>query len=196
MLLDQIVENNTPEKMRDEDILVLSIKKPSAYEYLVVKYQEAFIRKAKSIIGNREEVDDIVSEAFTKIYLNADKFKEQPGASFKSWAYKILINTAFSYYQKLKKEAGFTQSLDPEIYEMLPDPKISEIDKKDLRDSIALALSSLPEMFGRVLKLHFIDDKSQKEVASIEGISISAVKTRIHRAKKELKKMYENGLFV
>src|ERR1051326_7019238 len=57
----------------------------------------AFSLTPHSIIRDREESQDIVQEAFTKIYLNAKKFKKQEGAQFSSWGYRILINTALSH---------------------------------------------------------------------------------------------------
>src|SRR3989344_3515123 len=93
---------------RDEEILYASVKRPRFFEVLVDRYTDPFHNKVRGIIGNREEVDDIVQEAFVKIYLNARRFKVQEGASFKSWAYKILINTCLTKAKKLGKERGRT----------------------------------------------------------------------------------------
>jgi DNA-directed RNA polymerase specialized sigma24 family protein len=53
----------------------------------------------------QEEAEDIVQEAFTKIYINAAKFKKQEGAQFSSWGYRILINTALTTTPK-KRRSG------------------------------------------------------------------------------------------
>ena len=90
--------------LSDEEILNISISKPDIFSVLITRYEEAFLRKARSILHGKEDAEDIVQETFTKIYLNAPKFKKQEGASFKSWGYKILINTSFTYYQRLKKK--------------------------------------------------------------------------------------------
>src|SRR3989338_1992934 len=100
---DIVVEKG--ESRSDEEILALSVSKPDLFSIFVNRYQEAFLRKAGQIIRNNPEiVSDIVQDTFVKIYLNADKFQIQEGASFKSWGYKILINTCFTKYKKLKDE--------------------------------------------------------------------------------------------
>jgi len=177
----------------DEEVLESSVATPALFEILVDRYQSAFLRKAKSILGNREEVDDAVLETFTKIYLNAGRFKPVPGASFSSWGYKILINTTLSYYQKLKRRRETFVELEPEHYETLSDTK-NDFKDSELRDIAASLLSKLPKPFERILQLYIIEDRPQEEVAEIEGISVAAVKTRVHRAKKELKKFSENGI--
>jgi len=184
MLLNNL---NLSEKS-DEEILMLSIKKPAYFEVIVERYQDAFLRKAKSIVRTTEEAEDIVQEVFTKIYMNANRFQVVSGASFKSWAYKILLNTSFTYYQKIKRHKGVSITLDPEVYQELPDTK-GEIEDGVMRDYVASIISRLPKSLGRILTLHFIEDIPQKEIAKTEGISISAVKTRIHRAKKEFKRI-------
>jgi len=63
----------------DEELLKVSLSHPSLFALLVRKYQEPFLRKAQGIVREREEAEDIVQEAFTKIYLNAGKFKKQEG---------------------------------------------------------------------------------------------------------------------
>src|SRR3989344_1239857 len=81
------------EQHSDEELLAVSVAHPSLFALLVRKYEAAFLRKALSIVREQEEAEDIVQEAFTKIYLNAKKFAPQEGASFSSWGYQILIKT-------------------------------------------------------------------------------------------------------
>lgn len=175
----------------DEEILALSQKQPYLFGILLDKYQDAFLRKAQSVLGNKEDAEDIVQETFTKIYRCADKFEVQDGASFKSWGYKILLNTAFTRYQKTKKQRNAVFNPDPKWYEAMEDTKTRQFEKKETKDYIASVLSRMPKHLGRVLKLHFIEGRPQEEIAKMEGISLGAIKTRVHRAKKEFKKINE-----
>lgn len=175
---------------KDEEILALSIAKPDIFSILVDRYQEAFLRKARSILGHEElSVEDIVQDTFVKIYANAPKFRTVAGASFKSWGYRILVNTCFTFYQKNKREKQFAFHVDDEIAEMVPDNSYDKFEQKLDRDYLLSLLSKMPVMLARILKLYAIEEKSQEDIAKIEGISIGAVRTRIHRAKKELKKV-------
>ena len=188
---------NTPEALpslndrSDEEILALSVTDPEVFSVLVERYEEAFIRKATRVIFNDPEtVRDIVQDTFVKIYLNAGKFKIQEGASFKSWGYKILLNTCFTKYKKLKGEKVFLSDLDPEIQELVPSKEAAVFQEQKLDTDYVLSLiSRLPVILGRVLKLYSVEGKAQKEIAKREGISLGAVRARIHRAKKEIKKM-------
>lgn len=193
MLLDDLSYTDLLKSKTDEEILALSVKNPDFFEEIVRRYEEAFLRKAKHILGHEtEEVLDLVQETFVKIYRNAHKFKPVPGASFKSWGYRILVNNCFTFYQKNKRERAVAFRVDEEIAELVP-TNDAEINEKKLDTDYLLSLiSRLPVMFKRILKLYVIDEKSQEEIAEIEGISIGAVRTRIHRAKRELKKVKKN----
>lgn len=186
MLLD---ENEIPaDELKDEVILERSIEHPGLFAVLVARYQDAFLRKADSVIHSREESEDIVQETFTKIYFNARRFKTVEGASFKSWGYKILMNTTFTHYQKLKKKGATHVELDPEFYETLPDPA-NHREEEVMRDYVASFLSQMPAQLARPLKLHFLEEYSQKEIAEMEGTTVSAVKTKIYRAKREFERL-------
>lgn len=188
MLLDE--NEKTLDEFPDEVILERSIAHPGLFAILVKRYQEAFLRKAESIIHNPEEAEDIVQETFTKIYFNARRFTPQEGASFKSWGYKILVNTTFSHYQRLKKKGAAHIELDPEFYEALADP-VNRSEEETMRDYVASFLSRMPSQLARPLKLHFIDEYSQKEIADMEGTTVSAVKTKIYRAKREFERLLD-----
>lgn len=172
----------------DEEVLAASVRDPEQFRILVRRYQDAFVRKADAVVRNREDAEDIVQEAFAKMYLNAERFKKVEGATFKSWAYRIVLNTAFTLYQKKKRERTKIAPLSPELYETLRDSH-NEFEKQEVSEYLISVLSKMPEHMERVLKLHFLLGLSQKEVAEVEGTSVGAIKTRIHRAKKEFKKV-------
>lgn len=176
----------------DEDTLARSITHPSLFVHIVRKYEEPFLRKAMSIVHDREEAEDIVQETFAKIYLNAKKFKVQEGATFSSWGYRILVNTSLTHYAKRKREGMMRADLDPEILELIPDKNLRQFEKKEFTDEVASVLTRMPEVFARALNAFFIEGKSQEEMAQIEGVSVGAIKTRVHRAKKEFKRIYKS----
>jgi len=178
-------------ELADEEVLALSVETPSLFALLVRKYEDPFLRKAMSIVREREEAEDIVQEAFTKIYLNAGKFQKQEGASFSSWGYRILINTALTHYAKRKKARMHTAELDEEIWALIPDRNLRQFEKKELSDLVASVLNRMPEAMSRALSGFLLESKSQEEMAAEEGVSVGAIKTRVHRAKAEFKKVYE-----
>lgn len=172
--------------LTDEEVLRLSLRTPSVYSEIMRRYETAFLRKAESVLRNREDAEDVVQETFTKMYLNARSFEVQEGASFKSWGYAILMNTAFTLYKKKKRMREKSEMLDPEWYEILPDVESKQFEKQELSDYVTSLFARMPEHFVRILRLQFIEGKSQEEIAEIEGLSVGAVKTRVHRAKKAL----------
>src|SRR3989344_2861137 len=189
--MDYLSEGDSTNERSDEEILALSVGHPGLFALLVRKYEEPFLRKAQSIIKEPQEAEDIVQEAFTKIYINAGKFKKQEGAQFSSWGYRILINTALTHYAKKKKEWGREAQLDEEIWALIPDRNLKQFEKKELIDLVASVLTRMPAPMAQALSAFFIDGKTQEEIAQQENVSVGAVKTRVHRAKAEFKRIFE-----
>jgi len=174
----------------DEDILRRVQAEPWLFTALLERYQEPFLRKAKTIIFNEQDAEEVVQDAFTKIYMNADRFEVREGAKFSSWAYTILINTALTRYQKCVKEGKRTMLLDDEYMQLIGESKGHSAFEQD-RDAIERILEKLPGHFARVLRLHYLERWSHKDIAADEGESVGAVKARIHRAKAEFRKQSE-----
>jgi RNA polymerase sigma-70 factor (ECF subfamily) len=187
----EYLSEETERELEDEELLVASLSHPSLFARLVRKYEEPFLRKAQNIIKDKESAEDIVQETFAKIYLNAGKFKKQEGARFSSWGYRILINTALTHYQKRKRVGQANVALDEEIWALIPDKNLRQFEKTQLMDEVASVLTRMPEMFAKALSSFFIEGKTQEEMAREEGVSIGAIKTRVHRAKNEFRKVYE-----
>ncbi|OGG64108.1 hypothetical protein A3C94_01375 [Candidatus Kaiserbacteria bacterium RIFCSPHIGHO2_02_FULL_55_17] len=125
------------------------------------------------------------------MYLYADKYQPQEGASFSSWAYTILNRVAYTKYRAKTVERGRIAKLEPEHYESLPDARAEFLEDLSIRNEVISALAKLPETAAKILRLQFIEGKTQEEIAEAEGLSIPAVKTRVHRAKKLFKQVYD-----
>lgn len=172
-------------EMTDEALLKAALKSPSAFEALVARYQREFLDRAFFVVKSRDEAEDVVQDTFVRIYRFAPRFKASHG-SFKAWAITILMNVARTRYQKQAKQWGRQATLEPEHYESLAAP--SEEEAKLARDTIERALKRIPEDTAGVLRLAFIEELSYAEIAEREGVTQGAIKTRIHRAKKVLRK--------
>lgn len=176
----------------DERILLESQGKPWLFGILVERYQEPFLRKARGIVRNPLDAEEVVQDAFTKIYLNADKYSPQAGAKFSSWAYRILMNTAFTRYQKLVKEGQRYLAMDPE-YEQLYGEMKEHSGFEEKRDAIERVLDRLPGHFAMVLRLHYLERWSHQDIAQETGENVGTIKARIHRAKAAFRKEERDG---
>ena len=168
--------------LSDEEILLRSKTQPWLFRVLVDRYEAAFLRKARTIVFNPLDAEEIVQDAFTKIYVHADKFAPQDGAKFSSWAYRILMNTAFTRYQKLVKEGQRFTNIDPEFEQFIGEQK-HHAGFEHKRDGIDRILEKLPGHFAHVLRLHYLERWSHQQIADETGENVGTVKARIHRAK-------------
>lgn len=178
------------EQLSDETLLETAQHEPELFSVLVDRYGPSFLRVAQRIVRSREEAEDVVQEAFVKIYRFAKHF-DKKRARFKSWAYKIVVNVAITHYNKRKNDA----MLLPEEY----DPTVGEsqrhheayVHERGLESVIASALEDVPEELQSVLKAYYLDDKSYKTIAAEGGLTIGALKMKLFRARKSIKKVLE-----
>jgi RNA polymerase sigma-70 factor (ECF subfamily) len=169
-------------ELPDEEILARSQAQPWLFQILVERYQDAFLRKAKTIVFNELDAEEIVQDTFTKVYVNAHRYEPQAGAKFTSWAYRILMNTAFTRYQKLVKEGQRFSQLDPE-FEQFVGERAEHSGFAEQRDAIERVLERLPGHFAYVLRLHYLERWTHQDIADETGENAGTVKARIHRAK-------------
>lgn len=170
--------------LSDEALLRYSLKNPSAFELLIIRYQKVFFERASQVTRSADEAEDVVQDAFVRIYRFAPRFDEKAGA-FHSWAMTILMNVARTKYRKQTLEHVRIAPLSPEHYESLASP--SSEDARHAKDILERAFPFLPADARTILKLAFIDDLPYHEIAAREQVSVGAVKTRVHRAKKILR---------
>ncbi|MBI3630733.1 MAG: RNA polymerase sigma factor [Candidatus Sungbacteria bacterium] len=194
MSMTSYLEEHSPEairsvEMKDEEILYASQEEPAMFQILVEKYQEPLTRAALRVVRGREEAEDIVQEAFVKMYKNAGKFQKLAGIEFKSWAYKITVNTAITHYRKLKR--GEILSEDPAVFQEAGDDFLGERFSlvADAKAAVADTLTKMPGHLRSVMHRYYMEDKSYRTIAQEEQISVSTLKMRLFRAKKIFRKL-------
>ncbi|MEK7608990.1 MAG: RNA polymerase sigma factor [Patescibacteria group bacterium] len=185
---ERLVGNRPLSEAKDENILAASLRNPNLFGVLVDRYQEPFLRSAQRVVKTREDAEDIVQEAFAKIYKNAKKFKKQEGIEFKSWAYKVLVNTSYTFYQRLKKK----QAVSMEFFETYKYDIIDEKNnlKADLetKEIVAKVLLELPEELKKIVEMHYLQDLAYETISKKEKLTIPAIKMRLFRGRKMMKK--------
>jgi RNA polymerase sigma-70 factor (ECF subfamily) len=165
----------------------------AAFTELVNRYERKIFRLAKHITQNDEDAEDVLQESFLKAYSNLDTFQGQ--SKFYTWIVRIAVNEALMKLRKRKSDR--TVSLDePQdtgeetvareiaVWEGDPEQKYSQ---EELREILERAIDSLKPSFRTVFVLRDIEELSTEETAESLGISVPAVKSRLLRARLQLR---------
>jgi RNA polymerase sigma-70 factor, ECF subfamily len=180
------------EETSDAELLSLSKSQPWLFGLLVARYEAAFLRKAGTILRDPRDVEEVVLDTFTKIYVHSGSFTPQSGAQFSSWAYQILMNTAFTRYQKQKREGERFQALPLEFEEFIGE-RANHSGFAERADGIERILSRLPGHFAYVLRLHYLEHWSHEDIAGETGEKVGTIKARIHRARAAFRQESKAG---
>jgi RNA polymerase sigma-70 factor, ECF subfamily len=185
--MDNLTNSDEVSAFSDEELLRRSSAEPWLFTLLVTRYEAAFSRKVRAILRDPRDCEEVVLDTFTKIYVNADSFLPQQGAQFSSWAYRILLNTAFTRYQKLIKEGQRFTVFDKD-FELLVGERALHTGFDEKRDGIERILARLPGHFAYVLRLHYLEHWSHEDIAKETKETVGTVKARVHRAKAAFRK--------
>ncbi|MBU5595105.1 RNA polymerase sigma factor [Amphibacillus sp. MSJ-3] len=156
-------------------------------EYYQAHYKEMY-HVAKQIVHNHHSAEDVVQEAYIKAYKNYGYLIEK--SKCRAWLRTIVIRTAIDDYRRQTKYEIVSVEEGAEIGYLLPCPKSSvehQFDYYLMQEQIAEKVATLPQSMQAVLKIKISTDGKDQEIAQQLNISISAVKTRLHRARKLLK---------
>jgi RNA polymerase sigma-70 factor (ECF subfamily) len=165
----------------------------AAFTGLVERYERKIFRLAKHITQNDEDAEDVLQETFLKAYSNLDTFQGQ--SKFYTWLVRIAVNEALMKLRKRKSDR--TVSLDEpqdtgeetvarEIAVWDGDPE-QRYSQEELREILERAIESLKPSFRTVFVLRDIEELSTEETAESLGISVPAVKSRLLRARLQLR---------
>ncbi len=177
--------------------LMLQLKSGNheAFRELVERHKLSVLNLCLRFTGNKEDAEDLAQEVFIRIFQAAPNYEVK--AAFTTWLYRITVNLCLNH-QRRKKVLYFF-SLDHgknshhQTQYRVPDFAAKErpdadFEKKEIQQIVQNAIQSLPENQKTVLILYRYHDLSYKEIADVLDATVSAVESRLHRAKENLKK--------
>jgi len=160
-----------------------------AYRGLVERYQRRVLRLAYGILRNAGEAEEIAQLVFVKVFLSIQSFAGR--SSLFSWIHRIAANECYSVLRKRGHEVSFDPLDDPHgaSYDSLRTSKQPGPPCDDLvleRNYLNRLLAALPEQDRQLLLLREVEGLSITELAETAGLSESAVKNRLFRARQRL----------
>jgi len=166
--------------------------KTALYETLMRRYNQRLYRIARVILRNSEEAEDVVQEAYVRAYTHLDQFAG--AAKFSTWLTKIAIHEALARLGKRGRMGGAAPTKDTEntsgmesLESMTPNPEQQTFEKQVL-ELLEAAVEALPDNLRSVFVMREIEEMSTAETAECLGLSEAAVKIRLHRARKLLRR--------
>jgi RNA polymerase sigma-70 factor (ECF subfamily) len=160
----------------------------SGFEELVRKYQDKVYNLCRYMIQDTHDAQDAAQDVFLKAYRNLKAFKTD--ASLYTWLYRIAVNTCLDYKKKLRPEQVEDESVIADLASTEPSPE-QRYQSKEIGQSIQVALQKLPEQLRAAIVLKEIEDLSYEEIAQVLHTSIGTVKSRISRAREELRRLLQ-----
>ena len=165
----------------------------AAFEKLVKQYDRQVFRISQHIVQNREDAEDVVQDAFLKAYEKLDQF--QGNSKFYTWLVRIAVNE--SLMRLRKRRTGRMVSIDEDVEteegsmprdlaDWSPDPE-ALYGQSEMADILRKTIQGLPPGFRTVFALRDVDGLSTEETAEALGLSIPAVKSRLLRARLQLR---------
>ncbi len=157
----------------------------NAYSMLINKHKTMAFNVALRITRNREDAEEVIQDAFLKVYYSLNDFEGK--SKFSTWLYRIVYNQAIS---KIRKKNIAQNDLDDEIINNFTVGEISRdlnyLASEDQTRYINLALAKLSEEDSAIVTLFYLNESSIEEVSEITGLSESNVKVKLHRSRKKL----------
>lgn len=164
-----------------------------AFAELVKRYEAKIFRLAQHITQNREDAEDVLQETFLRAYEHLDQF--QGNSKFYTWIVRIAVNQALMKLRRRRtdKSVSLDETIDTgedtvtrEIAAWDEDPE-QRFSREELGEILDSAIQTLAPTYRSVFLLRDVDDLSTEETAEALGLSVPAVKSRLLRARLQLR---------
>lgn len=188
--------------LQDSELVLRAGKgEREAYRHILQRSNQRLFRIARSVLNDDDEAEDAVQEAYTHAFAHLDSYRGE--ASLLTWMTRIVLNVAFARLRQRHVTVGiehieFAQKAQGQVI-MFPtkfgaeDPAAGAT-RAQMRALIEQAIDALPEAFRVVFVMREVEECSTEETAQALGIRQETVKTRLHRARRLLRKALHGTL--
>ena len=176
----------------------------SAFNELVITYQRRVFALVFRMLGRREEAEDLAQEVFVQVFKAIDQFRGDSKLS--TWIYRIAVNLCKNRTKYLSRRHANDQDDVDAMADRLPfsaakGVSVGGISRPDelvegmqLEVVVKRAIAQIEPEFREVLILRDVEDMSYEEIAEVTGLADGTVKSRIHRARAQLRTLVEKAM--
>jgi RNA polymerase sigma-70 factor (ECF subfamily) len=168
---------------------------PDAFEQLVRNYTPRLLRVARRLLGNDDEARDALQDAFISVFRSIRSF--EAGSRLSTWLHRVVVNAALMKLRTRRRHPEeeiekYLPLFQEDGHQIVPSVEWMEsaetaLQRKEIRQLVRAAIDRLPDTYRTVLLLRDIEEMSTEESAEILGISTTAAKLRLHRARQALR---------
>ncbi|MFO0589916.1 MAG: sigma-70 family RNA polymerase sigma factor [Polyangiaceae bacterium] len=191
---------------RSEAVFIarLVARDESAFNELVVTYERRVYGLVFRMLGRRDEAEDLAQEVFVQVFKAIDQFRGESKLS--TWIYRIAVNLCKNRTKYNQRRHASEQDDIDAMAERVPmtaarAATVGDVSRPDelvegmqLEEIVKRAIQKLDPEFREALVLADVEDMPYEEIAQITGVPVGTVKSRIHRARAQLKALVEKAL--
>ena len=164
---------------------------PSAFEAIVRKHQDRIYNLCRYMLQDPRNAQDAAQDVFLKAYRAFKHFR--PDFSIYTWLYRIAVNTCLDYQKKSRREVSMSEPLAEDLPSDEPFPE-QLYESREITAAIQLALQKLPKKLSAAIVLREIEGLSYNQIADVLRTSVGTVKSRISRAREELRHLLQKKI--
>jgi RNA polymerase sigma-70 factor (ECF subfamily) len=171
-----------------------------AFNQLVLNYQSLAYNHAYALIGDSAIAEDVTQDSFIRAFQNMSSFR---GGSFRAWLLRILTNTFYDFMRRTKRhptepllpEDDYGEEVESPAWLADPGPSIeATVEDKEFSDGIYQVLDELPDVYRTVITLVDLYELDYSEAAEILKVPMGTVKSRLARARLQMKERLQGKL--
>ena len=161
----------------------------AAFEELVTTYQHRVYGVALRMLGNRAEAEEIAQEVFLRAHRTLADFRGE--AKLSTWLYAIASRLCLTRLAGAERRLRRAEGVDLERVADTRDAPGAEIERRERETALSRAIAELPEERRIVVVLRDLEGLSYEDISTVLGVELGTVRSRLHRARMDLKSKLE-----
>lgn len=199
-VLDTNGQASSNNLMSHNDVSLVSSAKDgshAAFETLFERHKKMILFKALQIVNNREDAEDIVQQTFHNAFVHLQEFEGR--SSFSTWLIRIALNQAFMLRRSgwrcrvisIDEPTKETETASPlQVADSRPNPEL-DCSLHERQQILYRAIKQLRPRMRAVVEMRDLEERSAKETARLLGLSVTAVKSRVNRGRRQIRQNLE-----
>ena len=180
-----------PEKDDEELLALIQDGSQQAFSVLVQRHTDRFYRLAYRYLQSKEAAEDVIQDAFVKLWEDPGRWQAERNNKFTTWFYRVVVNSCLDWQKKKKPIELGDRELSIADDRQTPDITMLHAEKQRILEK---EIGALPERQRIALNLCFDEGLSNQEAAEVMGLKLKALQSLVMRAKTALKERLKNYL--